>query len=253
LEQRDFLSADAVLQWNQAVLAAIRADRPTIGFVTRDLAIVHTAIYYAVNAIDHLSRVFHVHVDAPADADPVAAADAAGLVTASALFPNDTALFQATFQAVLADVPDGPGKTDGLAVGQLVAEQTLNSRATDGANAVVPYTPGTAPGDWRPTPPGRTIPRRATRRAGRRRPMPSSRPPGRWLPARRARSGACRKPPTAGPATTPTEIEPRPARRQARRCESPAGSDRWGARVCPRRSAQGGIIMLVLTGKGHQE
>jgi uncharacterized protein (TIGR03118 family) len=153
LEQRCLLSTDVVLEWNQAVLQAIRNDKPTIGFVTRDLAIVHTAIYDAVNAIDHTSSVFHVHADAPADASPVAAADAAGLFTASALFPTDTALFQATYQAVLAGIPDGQAKADGIAVGRFVAEQTLISRATDGANASVPYTPGTAPGDWRPTPP----------------------------------------------------------------------------------------------------
>jgi uncharacterized protein (TIGR03118 family) len=150
LEERCLPSADVVLQWNQAVLQAIRNDKPTIGFVTRDLAIVHTAIYDAVNAIDHTSSVFH----APADASPVPAADAAGLFTASALFPTDTALFQVTYQAALASVPDGPGKTDGIAVGRFVAEQTLISRVTDGANAFVPYTPGAAPGDWRPTPPG---------------------------------------------------------------------------------------------------
>jgi uncharacterized protein (TIGR03118 family) len=147
------MSADVVLQWNQAVLQAIRNDKPTIGFVTRDLAIVHTAIYDAVNAIDHAGSVFHVSADAPTDASPVAAADAAGLVTASALFPTDTAMFQATYQAALAAVPAGQAQTDGLAVGSFVAEQTLLSRATDGANAVVPYTPGNNPGDWRPTPP----------------------------------------------------------------------------------------------------
>src|SRR6516165_6215445 len=112
LEQRCLLATDVVLQWNQAVLQAIRDDKPTIGFVTRDLAIVHTAIYDAVNAIDHTSSDFKVPVNAPADASPVAAADAAGLFTASALFPTDTALFPATFQAALADVPDGQSKTD---------------------------------------------------------------------------------------------------------------------------------------------
>jgi uncharacterized protein (TIGR03118 family) len=154
LEDRCLPAADVVLQWNQAVLQAIRNDKPTIGFVTRDLAIVQTAIYDAVNAIDHTFGVFKESANAPADASPVAAADAAGLFTASALFPTDTALFQATYQAALASVPDGPAKTDGLAVGRVVAEQTLISRVTDGANAVVNYTPGTAPGDWRPTPTG---------------------------------------------------------------------------------------------------
>src|SRR6478672_2362128 len=104
LEGRCVMSADVVLQWNQAVLQAIRNDKPTIGFLTRDLAIVHTAIYDAVNAIDHAASVFRVHADAPADASAVAAADAAGLFTASALFPTDTALFQATYQAALAEV-----------------------------------------------------------------------------------------------------------------------------------------------------
>jgi hypothetical protein len=142
-----------VIQWNQAVLAAIRADKPSIGFATRDLAIVQTAIYDAVNAIDHTSSVFRVHAPVRGKASPVAAADAAGLVTTSALFPNDTALFQATYQASLADVHNGPARTRGLAVGNLVAEGALSARATDGANTVVKYTPGSAPGDWRPTPP----------------------------------------------------------------------------------------------------
>jgi uncharacterized protein (TIGR03118 family) len=153
LDERCLLSADAVIQWNQAVLTAIRHDKPTIGFVTRDLAIVHTAIYDAVTAIDHTSAPLLVRsAGAPADASPVAAADAAGLVTASALFPNDTAVFQATYQSVLAGVPDGQGQTDGIAVGTAVGEQVLIARANDGSNTVVNYTPGTAPGDWRPTP-----------------------------------------------------------------------------------------------------
>jgi hypothetical protein len=147
------LSADVVIQWNEAVLAAIRTDKPTIGFATRDLAIVHTAIYDAVDAIDHTSRAFLAHAHARADASPVAAVAAAGLFTAAVLFPTDSALFQATYQASLAGIPDGQAKTDGIAVGRFVAERTLISRVTDGANAVVDYTPGSAPGDWRPAPP----------------------------------------------------------------------------------------------------
>jgi uncharacterized protein (TIGR03118 family) len=144
------LSADVVIQFNQAVLAAVRNERPSIGFETRDLAIVHTAIYDAVNSIDHTTGAFLVEAGAPADASPVAAAAAAGLFTGAALFPTDAALFQSAYQSTLAAIPDGQGKTDGIAVGRFVAEQILISRATDGANAVVNYTPGTNPGDWRP-------------------------------------------------------------------------------------------------------
>lgn len=153
LEKRQLLSGDVVIQWNQTVIDAIREDKTSIGFTTRDLAIVHTAIYDAVNAIDQTSSVFHVKVDAPADASPIAAADEAGLVTASALFPKHAALFQATFDAALASVPDGQAKTDGLAVGQSVGQQTLASRSNDGSSATVAHAPGTLPGEWRPTPP----------------------------------------------------------------------------------------------------
>src|SRR5215470_13556950 len=65
LEGRCLPSADVVLQWNKAVLQAIRNDKPTIGFVTRDLAIVHTAIYDAVSAIDPTSTPFHVRAGIP--------------------------------------------------------------------------------------------------------------------------------------------------------------------------------------------
>ena len=63
LDERCLLSGDVVIQWNQAVLAAIRNDRPSLGFLTRDLAIVQTAIYDAVNAIDHTGSTFRVHAD----------------------------------------------------------------------------------------------------------------------------------------------------------------------------------------------
>src|SRR3954452_1880259 len=110
LDGRCLPSADVVIQWNQAVLAAIRNDKPVLGPLTRDLAVVPSAIYDAVHAVDHASAPFLVRAEAPADASPVAAGAAAGLFAASALFPTDTALFQAPFQASLADVPDGPAR-----------------------------------------------------------------------------------------------------------------------------------------------
>src|SRR3954466_2548099 len=121
LERRELMSADVVLQWNQALLAAVRAERPSVGFLTRDLAIVHTAIYDAVNAVDHTGGVSHGKGRARAGASPVAAAAAAGLFAASALFPADAPLFQATFDASLAEVSDGRGRSDGIAVGRLAA------------------------------------------------------------------------------------------------------------------------------------
>src|SRR5207253_1992892 len=72
--------------------------------------------------------------------------------TMVALFPAHQATFDATLAADLAGIPRGQARL-GTAVGQAVAQQILNWRSTDGSEAHVPYVPGTAPGDWQPTPP----------------------------------------------------------------------------------------------------
>jgi hypothetical protein len=58
----------------------------------------------------------------------------------------------AAYAAALAAIPDGPAKSDGITVGRAAAAAILARRNADGATTVVPYTPGTAPGEWQPTP-----------------------------------------------------------------------------------------------------
>jgi hypothetical protein len=64
-------------------------------------------------------------------------------------------MLDAAYQASLAQIPDGPAKADGIAVGEAVATQILAMRASDGASAAIiaPYTPGSQPGDSIPAPP----------------------------------------------------------------------------------------------------
>src|SRR5205807_9787551 len=50
-------------------------------------------------------------------------------------------------------IPDGQSKTDGVNLGQSVANAILAARANDGSGATVSYTPGSGPGVWVPTPP----------------------------------------------------------------------------------------------------
>ena len=45
-------------------------------------------------------------------------------------------------------------KTDGVAAGEAAAAALISERGNDGLEANVPYTPGTNPGVWQPTPPG---------------------------------------------------------------------------------------------------
>ena len=64
LEPRDLLASDMVIEWNDNVLDAIRVDRTAPPRASRILAIVHTAVYDTVNAIDRTHKPYAVDVPA---------------------------------------------------------------------------------------------------------------------------------------------------------------------------------------------
>jgi PAP2 superfamily protein len=147
---------DAVLDWNANAanaiigIAKVPAPRALIRF-----AMVHTAIYDAVNAIQgYPFEAYAVNPQVISPASPEAGAAAAAHDVLVALFPDQRADLDAKYAASLAAIPDGPAKTNGISVGQQAAAGILSFRANDGRNAVVPYTPGSGPGVWIPTPPG---------------------------------------------------------------------------------------------------
>ncbi len=148
---------DVIIAWNATMLEAARVTKDSLGLFTRTMAMVQAAIYDAVNDIDRLGSVYHVNVNAPAGSSPGAAAAEAAYDVLMSLIPQEKALYDATLAETLADIPDGAAKTDGIAVGDQVAAGILAWRANDGSNVQVPYVPGTAPGQWRPTPPDYSV------------------------------------------------------------------------------------------------
>ncbi len=155
LEDRLLMSADAVIQWNNLALDAIRAEKTAPPIAARNLAILHTAIYDSVNAIDR-THAFYFSGDAdvivPANTSLEAAVAAAAYQTLASLFPAEEPSFLAKYQASLAEVADGPAEDFGVSAGEAVAAHILALRSADGSTAVVDYIPGTDPGDWQPTP-----------------------------------------------------------------------------------------------------
>lgn len=152
LEPRDLFAADMVVQWNNHVLDAIRVGNTPPPIASRDMAIVHAAIYDAVNAIDRNFKPYAVDVPALPGTSADAAVAAAAHRALVALFPAQAATFDSEFTASLATIPDGAAETNGVNLGNLVADKLLALRANDGWNAVVVYTPGSGPGVWIPTP-----------------------------------------------------------------------------------------------------
>ncbi len=145
--------ADTVTDWNAIMQATVSAPPTNPIFQTRWGAIVQLAVFEAVNAIVGDYEPYLGIIVAPPWASPDAAAIAAAHRTLVTLRPGSAAALDALRAASLAAIPDGPAKEAGIAVGEDAAAAMLLLRADDGWDAIVPYTPGTDPGDWQPTPP----------------------------------------------------------------------------------------------------
>jgi membrane-associated phospholipid phosphatase len=159
LEDRRLLSGDVVLDWNATLLNTIETQGTSPVLASRTMAMAHVAMYDAVVALEPEYAFYAVPglADDPppaAHAFPEVAAARAADVVLDSLYPAQASSFDAQLQSFLAGYPShGRAIRESLGWGQTVANAVLNWRSTDGSNAVVSYTPGTAPGAWQPTPP----------------------------------------------------------------------------------------------------
>jgi hypothetical protein len=146
-----------VVQWNRALLVIVRTPKaqPATIHPTRSFAIMHAAIYDAVNTIDGTHKPYLVRLTGVSPlASQDAAADAAAHAVLVALYPNFQTTLDVQLQQLLAQIPDGADKAEGITIGQTVANRILALRSNDGsANAPIPFVFGTAPGDYQSTPP----------------------------------------------------------------------------------------------------
>ena len=145
--------ADVVTDWNAATLDAIRAAKAPPPIASRALAILHAAMYDAINGIERSGDTYFVQSAVAASASKEAAASAAAHQVLVTLFPTAVAQFDARYAAMNASIPDGPRKRDGMTWGESVAAQILLWRASDGWDAVIALPGGSGPGVWIATPP----------------------------------------------------------------------------------------------------
>jgi hypothetical protein len=123
-------SADTqiVLDWNRTFLQV--APVPTH---PRTMAMVHVAMFDAVNAISPRYAAYLSLPTAPAGADARAAAVGAAYGVLARLFTSaaQQAMLDAARAASLASIPDGPAKAAGLAFGDTAASTMVALRAND--------------------------------------------------------------------------------------------------------------------------
>lgn len=148
--------ADAVTDWSVIAANAIFAPpAPTAHASTLSFAMVHGAVYDAVNAIEGGYQPYLTKADAtPFDSVDAAVARASYRVLAY-LLPAQQSSLEATYQAKIAGISE-PARSNGIAVGEAAAAAMIAARTGDGrlpAGTPYPFPFGTNAGEWRPSPP----------------------------------------------------------------------------------------------------
>jgi len=125
---------------------------------SRAMAIVHIAVFEAVNAIAGRYQSYTGLPPAPGDTSLKAAIAQAAADTLTALFPSQAASFAAQLEEDLAYVEDRPAQKEaGIDLGRRAAQSILEIRADDGSDHPEPrigvdYFPGEGPGVWQQDP-----------------------------------------------------------------------------------------------------
>ncbi len=156
---------DVVAEWNAELLEAVRETtapssvvpglliKPPPPLVAKQLAMLHTAMFDAINAISHRYTSYALNIDKQTGASEIAAAATAAHRVASALYdlPFHIAKWDLTLAESMATIADGPAKTLGIEVGRQAADAILAMRANDGSASTWNYVSQNLPGTWRPT------------------------------------------------------------------------------------------------------
>jgi hypothetical protein len=157
-----------VLEWNQIFIDTLIATSTPNSSSQRLGAIVHTAIFDALNGIDRRYTPIFIHPRAPRDASRRAVVIASAYTALFGLFPSQQATLDTAYAASIAALTERCGNSGsegerlrceksierGVDWGTEVALAVLAWRAADGFSASYPaFIGGTAVGQWRPTPP----------------------------------------------------------------------------------------------------
>jgi hypothetical protein len=140
-------AGNVITDWDEKAVSVVQtgtAPPPPTAF--RTMAILHVAMFDAVNSIEPHYQPYKIRLAATPDTSKEAAAAAAAGAVLVKLVPDAAADVQSTLMSYLATLPDGEAKSRGVQLGQEVATRILGLREKDGASAPDTYRPKTKPG-----------------------------------------------------------------------------------------------------------
>jgi hypothetical protein len=143
-------SANVVTDWDEKAVAFIQP-RMVPPAAYRAMAIMHIAMFDAVNSIEPLYRSYQAQLPATPDMSKDAAAAAAAGTVLKRLLPDAASDIQSALTSYLAAIPDGDAKSNGIKLGEAVASKCLEARGSDGASVADAYRPVTTAGVYIPT------------------------------------------------------------------------------------------------------
>jgi hypothetical protein len=146
-------AGNVVTDWDEKAVSIVQTGTvPPPPTAFRTMAILHVAMFDAVNSIEPRYKPYKIRLPATPDTSKEAAAAAAAGAVLVKLVPDAAADVQSTLTSYLATLPDGEAKSKGIQLGQEVAARILEIREKDGASAPDAYRPKTKPGVYIPTP-----------------------------------------------------------------------------------------------------
>jgi hypothetical protein len=146
-------AGNVIIDWDEKAIGVLQTGTtPPPPSAFRTMAILHVAMFDAVNSIGPHYQPYKIRLAATPDTSKEAAAAAAAGAVLVKLVPDAAADVQSTLMTYLATLPDGEAKSKGVQLGQEVARRILEIREKDGASAPDAYRPKTKPGVYIPTP-----------------------------------------------------------------------------------------------------
>ena len=143
--------ADIIMDWN-AKADALAIEKQLLNAAnSRGQAMLHIAMFEAVNAIDRRYAPYRLKLTADKNVSREAAAAAAAYDVLLALHPDKKGDLDATLAASLAGIAENEAKAKGVELGKQAAAGIIALRANDGSNTPEDYRPATSAGVYIPT------------------------------------------------------------------------------------------------------
>jgi hypothetical protein len=158
LELRTMMAGDGILHWNAIALDAVAKDHTSLGGnppaaehagpgkAARALAIVHTAMFDAINSIKGKYEPYLIKVVGAKGANIDAAIGQAAHDTLVSLYKQQKSVIDAALVDWLAEIKNGKAENMGIALGKVVAKACINGRKKDGINSQSDYEIVNLPG-----------------------------------------------------------------------------------------------------------